>query len=84
MNRMIGAAIVCGAIGVAAVAAASQASAQIGISLNFGDVGIAYQDGYWDHQHRWHAWRNNDDWTKYRQAHPENYHDWRHDDPHHH
>jgi hypothetical protein len=84
MKRMIGAAIVCGAMGMAVLAATPQASAQMGISLNFGDVGIAYQDGYWDQQHHWHAWRNNNDWTAYRSAHPENYHDWKHDDKNHH
>ncbi len=84
MKRTITAVLLSGAMGLAAIAAAPQASAQIGISLNFGDVGIAYQDGYWDSHHHWHHWRNNDEWTRYRQAHPENYHDWRHDDQNHH
>jgi hypothetical protein len=84
MKHAISAALLSAAMGFGVLAAAPPACAQIGISLNFGDVGIAYQDGYWDQAHHWHKWRNNDDWTKYRQAHPENYHDWRHDDPHHH
>jgi hypothetical protein len=83
MKHVIGVALLCGAMSTAVLATGTPAVAQIGISLNFGDVGIAYQDGYWDQAHHWHKWRNNDDWTKYRQAHPENYHDWRHDDPHH-
>jgi len=36
----------------------------VGISLNFGDVAIGYSDGYWDHHHHWHRWRN----SKYRHA----------------
>jgi len=84
MIPIISAALLSGVMGIAVLAAAPPAFAGIDISLDFGDVGIAYQDGYWDHQHHWDAWRNNDDWNKYRQAHPENYHDWKHTDPNHH
>jgi hypothetical protein len=83
MKSVFQAALLSGAVAVGIFAMLPPAAAQLGISINLGDVAVGYQDGYWDHHHHWHAWRNHNDWTQYRQAHPENYHDWRHDDPHH-
>jgi hypothetical protein len=36
------------------VPAAAQPS---GFSFRMGDVGVAYDDGYYDHSRRWHGWR---------------------------
>ena len=51
----------------------------VGISVGFGDVAFAYRDGYWDRDHRWHAWRDRDDWHRFHDAHPDQFHDWNHD-----
>ena len=83
MKRIVQMALVSAAICFSAAAIAPSANAGIGISLNFGDVFDAYQDGYWDTHHHWHAWRAGE-WDAYRHAHPEHSHEWRHDDPHHH
>lgn len=42
---------------VTSVATPAQAQA-FSFSFNTGDVAFAYSDGYWDRNHRWHAWRN--------------------------
>lgn len=84
MKTTLRAALIAGVAGLAAMAVAAPAVAQIGISVDFGDVALAYQDGYYDSHHHWHHWRHPDDWKNYRHAHPEHYHDYRHDDPHHH
>lgn len=84
MKTLLQSAALSGILAAAMFAGIPSASAQVGVSVNLGDVAIGYQDGYWDGHHHWHHWRNNDDWQAYRTAHPENYHDWRHDDPHHH
>jgi hypothetical protein len=66
-----------------AVIAPAAANAAVGISFNFGDVGIAYSDGYYDSHHHWHNWRAGE-WDQYRHDHPGHYNNWRHDDRHHH
>ncbi|MGV8996180.1 MAG: hypothetical protein ACOH12_04460 [Parvibaculaceae bacterium] len=51
----------------------------VGISLNLGNVAFAYQDGYWDHSHRWHQWRSKHEAREYRQKRGHHYHNWNHD-----
>jgi hypothetical protein len=78
--------ILAGAIAALALAGATftatepaQAFVHFGISINEGDVMFAYRDGYWDRNHRWHAWAGRDDWRWYREHHPDHYSDWAHD-----
>jgi hypothetical protein len=41
-------------------------------------VAFAYQDGYWDRDHRWHRWgRGEAAW--YRAHYRDHYYGWRHD-----
>jgi hypothetical protein len=49
------------------------------ISFNVNDVAFGYQDGYWDHGHRWHQWRNDQEMRYYRNAPGNQYNDYRHD-----
>lgn len=56
------------------------AEARVTVGFNLGDVAIGYSDGYYDHGHRWHSWRRNDDMMSWRRAHARDYHAWRHDD----
>ena len=79
MKTIIKAALISGVTALAAIAVAPPALAQIGISVNFGDVADGYRDGYWDSHHRWHKWHNPNDWRDYSHAHPEHYHDYNHD-----
>ena len=34
-------------------------------SFDTGDVAFAYTDGYWDHSHNWHGWRNSHERRQY-------------------
>lgn len=80
-----GMAIVLGLAG-ATVAITGSASAQgigvgigVGVGDNYGNVAYGYRDGYWDHNHHWNRWRNQDEMTRYRAVQGNHYNDWRHD-----
>lgn len=55
-----------------------------GIGFNVGDVSIGYSDGYYDHGHRFHRWARHDDMVSWQHDHADGYHEWRHNDRHHH
>ena len=78
-NGLNGASIIV-AVGIA-LAASSSANAA-GIAIDFGNVSVGYEDGYRDTNNGWHNWRTADA-SKYRKAHADQYHAWRHDDPKH-
>ena len=75
----------------ATVALAGPASAQgvgigvhvgpvaIGVGAGFGNVAYGYQDGYWDHNHKWNTWQNQEEMNNYRKTQNNQYHDWKHD-----
>jgi hypothetical protein len=85
MKSLIHVAVLSAVTSICAIAAVPPALAGVGISLDFGDVAIGYQDGYYDSHHRWHHWAHPDDYKAYGHAHPEHYHDYGHDrDEHHH
>jgi hypothetical protein len=63
--------------GSAAVFAATSANAAVGISFNFGDISVAYTDGYYDNHHHWHQWRRGE-WDNYRRHH--HYYHYRHNE----
>jgi len=52
------------------------------VAIDFGNVSVGYADGYRDSNNGWHSWRTADA-SRYRKAHGEQYHAWRHDDPKH-
>jgi hypothetical protein len=78
-NGLKGAAIVV-AIGIALAASGSASAA--GVAIDFGNVSVGYADGYRDANNGWHSWRATDA-RKFRKAHADQYHAWRHDDPKH-
>jgi hypothetical protein len=70
------------AIGLACASSAitgTARAAEVGVSLDIGNVAFGYQDGYWDRGHRWHHWRNQREVRYYRQTSGAQYHAWRHD-----
>jgi hypothetical protein len=81
MKIVLAGAVAALALAGATLVATSPAAARVnfGVSINAGDVQFAYQDGYWDHAHRWHAWRDPEDWRWYREHYRDHYYDWRHD-----
>jgi hypothetical protein len=82
MKSIMHAALVSGIVGLSGFAVALPAIAQVGISVDFGDVALGYQDGYWDSHHHWHHWAHPNDYKAYSHAHPEHYRDMRHDEDH--
>ena len=71
------------AIGAIALAiggtAPARAEGSVTLSFDPGAVAFAYQDGYWDRDHHWHAWKNAEESRSYRDAHKDRYHAWKHD-----
>jgi len=77
LRLLLAASALCTA-GLIATAPASAAS-HVGFSFRVGDVAMAYDDGYYDRSHRWHAWRNMRDRDWYRVNYHHRYRGWRHD-----
>ncbi|MDR3498775.1 MAG: hypothetical protein P4L72_06070 [Parvibaculum sp.] len=73
-----GAVLALGLAGATLSMAGAASAAEVGISLNLGNVAFAYQDGYWDHAHHWHRWRNSHEARDYRAKQGPSYHNWNH------
>ena len=71
----LAAALLAGSVGTA--------DAAVGIGFNLGNVSVGFSDGYWDSNHHWHKWARRADMERYRTAHADSYHEWRHDDRNH-
>jgi hypothetical protein len=87
MYKIFGGAIVALGLAGATFAMSGPASADdvgihiggIGMGVNVDDVAFGYQDGYWDRDHQWHEWRNDQEMNDYRNARGNHYNDYRHD-----
>ena len=49
------------------------------VSVDFGNVAVGYQDGYWDNGHAWHQWSDDGHRQSYRNHRGNRYSDWNHD-----
>ena len=76
LKILLAAGLLCGAGMTAAAPAAAQPS---GFSFRLGDIGFAYDDGYYDRAHRWHAWRHERERNWYRANYRNHYRGYRHD-----
>ncbi len=76
MKMLLAAGLLCGAGFTAAPPAVAQ---PVGFSFRIGDVAIAYDDGYYDRRHRWHAWGHARERDWYRAHYRARYHGYRHD-----
>jgi hypothetical protein len=63
---------------------AATANAAVGISFDLGNVAVGYTDGYMGTDHQYHRWAHASDASRFRAAHKEQYHTYRHNDPKHH
>ena len=79
MKILLAATVLSGASLFAAAPAVAQPT---GFSFRFGDVGMAYDDGYYDRSHRWHTWRHNRERSWYRTHYRASYRSMRHDRDH--
>ncbi len=50
----------------------------VAFSFDIGNVRMAYSDGYWDNDHRWHPWRNPREHRMYRERYRDRYTHGRH------
>jgi hypothetical protein len=76
MNRFTYGLLAAGALSIAALtatAAPAEARSNVQFSITLGNVQIAYDDGYYDSNRRWHRWRNNDERNWYRKNHRNQY-----------
>lgn len=78
MKRTILAVLVATALAAPAFAPVA-ARADVTVTFNPGVVAYGYQDGYWDRDHAWHAWPNQQAETDWRGHNTEHYYDYRHD-----
>ncbi|HEY4275041.1 MAG TPA: hypothetical protein VGM68_06120, partial [Rhizomicrobium sp.] len=60
------------------------AHAAVGVTFDFGNVAMGYSDGYYDRSHNWHRWEHRADMQRWSREHRDGWHNWRHDDRHHH
>ena len=51
--------------------------ARTGVTIDFGNVGVGYRDGYYDRGHRYHSWHRSDA-VAYRTKYHDNYRDMYH------
>ena len=79
MNGRVTAGILGAALMGAAIAATPTVAADVAVGVSPGGIAFGYQDGYWDRQRNWHAWRNHDEHERWRTANREHYYDRRHD-----
>jgi len=49
------------------------AMARAAVTVDFGNIAFAYQDGYWDRDHHWHRWHNTSERNRYRAAYAQHY-----------
>jgi hypothetical protein len=89
MKKIIQAALMVSAIGMAVVSASNGAYAQQdydrynggqrpGVQLNLGGIAFGYRDGYWDRDHGWHSWGNGSQARQYQQQYGGNYRNYDH------
>jgi hypothetical protein len=69
-------------VGAGMVGTLPAAAQPAGFSFRIGDIGIAYDDGYYDRSHHWHAWRHARERDWYRVNYRHRYHGYRHDRDH--
>jgi len=74
MKTLLAASLLCGAGMIASAPASAQPTS---FSFRVGDVGIAYNDGYYDRYNRWHRWRHHRERDWYRANYARQFH--RHD-----
>ena len=54
-----------------------------GITFDIGNVAVGYSDGYMGNDHQYHRWAHASDAKRFRTAHKDQYHGYRHDDQNH-
>jgi hypothetical protein len=80
MKTIVKTLLAVGLLSGAAMTVSAPAAAQPnGFSFRLGDIGFAYDDGYYDRSHRWHAWRHQRERDWYRVNYRNHYRGYNHD-----
>ena len=81
MKNLILATVAAATLAVGAVGVSASASARDTFAFSFdtGNVAFGYSDGYWDHDHNWHRWRDAREARMFREQNRERYWHRRHD-----
>jgi len=74
-TALVAFALIGGTLAIGASAAAEETR----VVVAPGGIAFGYNDGYWDREHRWHAWRNHEEAEHWRAENREHYYDWKHD-----
>ncbi len=53
-------------------------AADVTVGVNSGSIAFGYSDGYWDRDHAWHNWRNEQEASRWREGNREHYFDRKH------
>ena len=84
MRMILKGAAIAVALAGAALGSAVTANAAVGVSFDIGNVAVGYSDGYMGTDQQYHRWAHASDAKRFRTAHKDQYHGYRHDDPKHH
>lgn len=68
--------VLAAALGAGAMTTSMPAQARDAFMFSFdtGNVAFAYSDGYWDHNRRWHRWRDAREAREFRARYSDRYH----------
>jgi hypothetical protein len=73
-------ALVAAVLGGSILATALPARADnVTVGVGPGGIAFGYNDGYWDRDRHWHAWRNHEEAEHWRAENRSHYYDWKHD-----
>jgi len=79
--KLLTSALLASSLILSSAAVSLPAAARTGVTIDFGNVGLGYRDGYYDRGHQYHRW-NRRDANAYRAQYHENYRDMTHNRDH--
>ena len=79
--KLLTSALLAACLAIPSIAVTAPAVARTGVTIDFGNVGIGYRDGYYDRGHKYHSWHRNDA-AAYRTKYHDNYRDMTHNRDH--
>jgi len=79
--KLLSSALLASSLILSSAAVSFPAAARSGVTIDFGNVGIGYRDGYYDNGHKYHRWGRNDA-RSYRTKYHDNYRDMAHNRDH--
>jgi hypothetical protein len=75
--KLLASSLLASSLILSPLAVSAPAAARTGVTIDFGNVGIGYRDGYYDRGHTYHSWQRRDA-AAYRAKYHDNYRDMAH------